>query len=374
MRTKILLQTLAFVFATLFASFAQRNPYEEIGKKAEVLTLSKGEYEEFFDDEDIQQIGTSLINIRTGKIVKLLTKEESEKRLESTMGERFLSVDPLAKSFPWNSPYAYAENDVIRSIDVDGLEKLIVITSKDKFGRATSMAITGVRDKELKKAVDVNLKFANRQDVTTRDVLIITKQEGKKDILSYDNLNNSYREQITKAPAEVDYIEDNSITVPEGAAGAIGIDAFYNSQKLKGAASYDDSKYESFYFEQRIKVSEPLSDKGTIPIDFASKTGSAKYTSDEQAISINAAFVQSELNNKSTEFSKARPGVRNKLIEVTLRGGEASRKYLNGIKAALDGKNNTSIKVVIDKNFKSVSTQIEPEKDYNIEYKISGIK
>lgn len=36
---------------------------------------------------------------------------------------RFLSVDPLAPSFPWNSVYAFAEGDVIQSIDLDGLEK-----------------------------------------------------------------------------------------------------------------------------------------------------------------------------------------------------------------------------------------------------------
>jgi RHS repeat-associated protein len=36
---------------------------------------------------------------------------------------RFKSVDPLTQSYPWNSTYAYAEGDVIRCIDVDGLEK-----------------------------------------------------------------------------------------------------------------------------------------------------------------------------------------------------------------------------------------------------------
>jgi hypothetical protein len=39
---------------------------------------------------------------------------------------RFLSVDPLSASFPWNSSYSFAENDVIRSIDLDGKEKSIV--------------------------------------------------------------------------------------------------------------------------------------------------------------------------------------------------------------------------------------------------------
>lgn len=40
---------------------------------------------------------------------------------------RFLSVDPLAHNYPWNSTYAFAENDVIRSIDLVGLEKYIHI-------------------------------------------------------------------------------------------------------------------------------------------------------------------------------------------------------------------------------------------------------
>ncbi|MEZ5002059.1 MAG: RHS repeat-associated core domain-containing protein [Chitinophagales bacterium] len=37
---------------------------------------------------------------------------------------RFLSVDPLAKSYPWNSTYAFAENRVIDGIDLEGLEYL----------------------------------------------------------------------------------------------------------------------------------------------------------------------------------------------------------------------------------------------------------
>jgi RHS repeat-associated protein len=35
---------------------------------------------------------------------------------------RFLSVDPLAKEYAWNSSYTFAENKVIQSIDLDGLE------------------------------------------------------------------------------------------------------------------------------------------------------------------------------------------------------------------------------------------------------------
>ena len=35
---------------------------------------------------------------------------------------KFLSVDPLFRGYPWNSPYAFAENRVIDGIDLDGLE------------------------------------------------------------------------------------------------------------------------------------------------------------------------------------------------------------------------------------------------------------
>lgn len=42
---------------------------------------------------------------------------------------KFMSVDPLADNYPWNSVYAYAENDVVRCIDLDGLEKVMTIWS-----------------------------------------------------------------------------------------------------------------------------------------------------------------------------------------------------------------------------------------------------
>jgi len=38
---------------------------------------------------------------------------------------RFFAVDPLEKSYPWNSPYAFSENSVINSIELEGGEKLV---------------------------------------------------------------------------------------------------------------------------------------------------------------------------------------------------------------------------------------------------------
>ena len=37
---------------------------------------------------------------------------------------RFLSVDPLTRSYPWYTPYLFSGNKVITSIDLDGLEEM----------------------------------------------------------------------------------------------------------------------------------------------------------------------------------------------------------------------------------------------------------
>ncbi|MEM6262775.1 MAG: DUF6443 domain-containing protein [Bacteroidota bacterium] len=41
---------------------------------------------------------------------------------------RFLSVDPLSPEYPWNSPYAFSENRVINSVELEGLEAVSAIT------------------------------------------------------------------------------------------------------------------------------------------------------------------------------------------------------------------------------------------------------
>jgi len=55
---------------------------------------------------------------------------------------RFLSVDPLNSSFPWNSPYAFSENRVIDGIELEGLEVVLVNKSKDEIIWSGGMKIT----------------------------------------------------------------------------------------------------------------------------------------------------------------------------------------------------------------------------------------
>ena len=93
---------------------------------------------------------------------------------------RFLSVDPLFRSFAWNSTYAYAEGSPIANIDLDGLEKKEQITADDIHSERTKIVMDNTRTIIL--PVDPNYKpvpapksalwqFGERADAWTKDLL-----------------------------------------------------------------------------------------------------------------------------------------------------------------------------------------------------------
>ncbi|MCH2046372.1 MAG: hypothetical protein MK212_19820, partial [Saprospiraceae bacterium] len=50
---------------------------------------------------------------------------------------RFLSVDPLAPSYPWNSTFAFAENRVIDGVELEGRQWQSIVLNALRGGRAT---------------------------------------------------------------------------------------------------------------------------------------------------------------------------------------------------------------------------------------------
>ncbi len=73
---------------------------------------------------------------------------------------RFKSVDPLFKSYPWNSTYAFAENDVIRNLDLEGAEKYDYKMSMTKQGKI-QMKLTKTTDIIDKVMVGYNYSDMN---------------------------------------------------------------------------------------------------------------------------------------------------------------------------------------------------------------------
>ncbi|PKP12739.1 MAG: hypothetical protein CVU08_09030 [Bacteroidetes bacterium HGW-Bacteroidetes-3] len=63
---------------------------------------------------------------------------------------RFFAVDPLFKEYPWNSTYAFSENDVIRATELEGLEKRIMINS---IGKDETVHTAMITDKNVIQAL-----------------------------------------------------------------------------------------------------------------------------------------------------------------------------------------------------------------------------
>lgn len=134
MQQKILLFTVVALLLSATTQAQNHNPYKDIGKKGKVLTLTNGKYDEFFDDDSIQQIGTALVNIKTMQVVKFQLTKEEKRILDNSANSRFLSVDPIASSYPMLTPYQYASNRPIDGIDLDGLEYIRFVVLLDKNG------------------------------------------------------------------------------------------------------------------------------------------------------------------------------------------------------------------------------------------------
>lgn len=114
---------LCFIWSSLSAQHEPIQPYEDLGIKVKVLTLSNGKYQESFPNDTLQPIGSVMFNRVTGEIVTVLERDTSlgEYSLKPTVSSRWLSPDPLAAEFPEWSPYNFVLNNPIRYIDPDGM-------------------------------------------------------------------------------------------------------------------------------------------------------------------------------------------------------------------------------------------------------------
>lgn len=150
MRNKQIIPVFILLLLSLFTKAQSHNPYEEIGKKGETVTLTKGEYDEFFDDDSIQRIGSAFINVNTMKVVNMHLTKQEQRQLDNAMESRFLSVDPLASSYPYYTPYQFAGNSPIKFIDLDGAEPYM----PSLMGPTTKMTKIAAKEVE-KKTIEV---------------------------------------------------------------------------------------------------------------------------------------------------------------------------------------------------------------------------
>ena len=154
------------------ATMAQTyNPYQSIGREARVLTLSNGKYEEFFDTDTLEVIGSAILNTKTMKVIGFVVPDTlySEANLEPELVSRWLSPDPLAAKYPELSPYNFVGNNPIIAIDPNGKEIFIVIMGKGGEEHTYALNATDVREEhqaefELMKTMVVYLQQTKNEN------------------------------------------------------------------------------------------------------------------------------------------------------------------------------------------------------------------
>lgn len=134
---------------------------------------------------------------------------------------RFFSVDPVARDFPWYTPYAYAGNSPILNIDLDGLEEVNAIDKT--FEKNQGKEIEQVVSKIKSVANTVTSQLERAFDIVYDNVLRDGALEGDSDPANIGTLTK----QDVKVGTGVLGILTGAGAIVEGAA-VLGIISIIN--------------------------------------------------------------------------------------------------------------------------------------------------
>ncbi len=166
-------------------------------------------------------------------------------RIYDTRLGRFLSVDPLARSYPMLTPYQFASNSAVTNIDLDGLEGLVATGMPQAFSkdsRPIGMIVTVEDAGKINKRIIVSaVKALYREQLpkkliehyaygegktyqlnTTEMVKTNTMYTGLQGIVAADN--NKFEKLISSAKAgdKLKLSEGYSIQGAAGTGGTLG--------------------------------------------------------------------------------------------------------------------------------------------------------
>jgi hypothetical protein len=317
MKTKLLF--ILLLFSAIVANSQTRQPFSNIGKKVKVVTLTNGKYDEFFDENPLQRVGSSVINIKTKKITKVELSQGEIDELENAQASRFLSVDPLMKSYPMLTPYQYASNTPIQAIDLDGLEKYVVTywyTNKKGEGKVQIDRVLNSKGEQQNMEIVFNDGTKNDQSSVALVLQNAVSIQGKKE----DVINRNYL-----ATDEAMLIRKGITSVKNG---PIREEITNKDNQLVASGKEYDSDYKL------------VTSRGY----FSGIKTSAWDVSDAVEI----------INNQVKSLLAGNPNADNNGMIITLASNKLNKGQLENVKKQLANKyNSAEIQILTPENFKA---------------------
>jgi RHS repeat-associated protein len=116
---------------------------------------------------------------------------------------RFWSVDPLFRDYPWNSTYAFSENDLIRAVELEGLEKRIIIHDTYSDGKTKIRIIK----KPDESSFGLENKGKKLVDNPTSNFVIKNTYDEKRKLIDKETFEQTEEQGMTDEEKKIDEIE-----------------------------------------------------------------------------------------------------------------------------------------------------------------------
>jgi len=155
---------------------------------------------------------------------------------------RFLSVDPLYKSYPWYTPYQFAGNRPVWAIDLDGLEEYLVTNYYDSRKRISQTTIAVVNSKDGGRE-DMKLQDA-KGHYLAKNVFVLVRNVQPNGRTTYERKSQLGPEEaniVTEANKELIEPKKSPFGLAGGrTTGLNGGGDFFSSERQ----DYTNDKYE----------------------------------------------------------------------------------------------------------------------------------
>ena len=119
-----------------------------------------------------------------------------EYRMHDARLGRFLSVDPLSMEYPWNSTYAFAENDIVQCVDLEGAERVSATYRMANENGVIIFKVTVFVDYSSSGAFSSEMIYEDLlgKKITTKSGNAVDNFWLRRDIVQSDSRNHPVRE------------------------------------------------------------------------------------------------------------------------------------------------------------------------------------